>query len=188
MPLRRRGALGALALLAACRSPEPVLYTLVAVPGTPRRGRPRSVAVRDATIAGYLDRLPIVRSAESYRLEVSGNDWWGEPLAGMLTRVLVEDLAQRLPGSSVFASGGAISAPAEAVVEVSLLRLGLGAPDTLVLTAQLAVSRKEPRGAVATRTESVTVPVAGGRTQDFVAAASAAVGRLADAAAAMLAG
>ena len=28
MPLRRRGALGALALLAACRSPEPVLYTL----------------------------------------------------------------------------------------------------------------------------------------------------------------
>ncbi|TCZ57216.1 PqiC family protein [Roseicella aquatilis] len=188
MPLHRRGALGALALLAACRSPEPMLYTLLPVPGTPRRGGPRSVAVRDATVAGTLDRLPIVRSAESYRVEVAGNDWWGEPLDGMLTRILVENLVQRLPGSSVFGSGGAISAPAAAVVEVNLQRLGLTAPGTLLLTAQVAVSRREPRGAVATRTESVTVPVAGFDTRDFVAAASTAVGRLADAIAAMLAG
>ncbi len=82
MMFRRRDAapLAAFALLTACRSTEPVLYTLLPVPGTPRRGGPRSVAVREVSLARYLDRVQIVRSAAEYRLAVSGNDWWGESL------------------------------------------------------------------------------------------------------------
>ncbi|MBX6372707.1 MAG: membrane integrity-associated transporter subunit PqiC [Acetobacteraceae bacterium] len=191
---RRAGVLGALALLAtaassaACRSPDPVLYTILPSPGEPRRARggPRSVVVREVSLAQYLDRLPIVRSAEEYRLNVSDNDWWGEPLDGMLTRVLVENLAQRLPGTSVHSSVGAISAPADATVEVNVQRLGMTAPAALTLTAQAATSFRDPRRRAGAWTESVTVPVAGNDTRAFVATASTAVGRLADAIAARL--
>lgn len=189
MILRRRAALLAACLLpAACRSPEPVLYTLLPVPGEPRRGGPRSVTVREVALARYMDRLQIVRSTADHRLEVAGNDWWGEALETMLTRILVENLAQRLPQSAVVASGGAISAPAEATVEVNLQRLGLVAPATLGLAAQVAVTQREGRRRDAARTETVTVPVSDSGTPAFVAAASAAVGRLSDAVAGLLAG
>jgi uncharacterized lipoprotein YmbA len=187
MILPRRGAvLGALSLLGACRSPEPVLYTLLPVPGEARRGGPRNVAVREVALARYMDRLQIVRSAGEYRLEVAGNDWWGEPLEAMVTRILVENLAQRLPNASVIASGGAISAPADATVEVNLQRLGLTAPQTLALSAQIGVNHRDARRRDAARTESLTVTVAGTDTPAFVAAASTAVGRLADAIAALV--
>ncbi|WP_137176998.1 membrane integrity-associated transporter subunit PqiC [Roseomonas sp. AR75] len=188
MPYRRRRvALGALGLLAACRSPEPDLYTILPVPGTPRRGGPRGVSVRTVSLARYLDRLQIVRTTEDYRLAVSGNDWWGESLEAMLTRVLVENLAQRLPESSVFATGGAISSPAEAAVEVNVQRLGLSGPATLALTAQVAVANREAPRQDLVRTETLTSPVAGSDTPAFVAAASAAVGSLADVLAGLLA-
>ena len=109
---RRLLALGGVAALAGCRSPEPVLYTILPQPGTQRRGGPRTVAVREVSLARYLDRLQIVRSANEFRLDVAGNDWWGESLDAMLTRVLVGNLAQRLPASSVVATGGAITVSA----------------------------------------------------------------------------
>ena len=189
--LRRRSVPGVLAaaLLASCRSPEPALYTILPVSGATRRGGPAAVAVREVSLARYLDRQQIVRSAESYRLEVSGNDWWGEPLDAMLTRVLVENLAQRLPASNVLASGGAVSVPGEAaMVEVNIQRLGLVRPGTLALTAQVSVRRPGPRAREQTRTEAIEVPAEGEEVRAFVAAASQAMGRLSDAVARMLAG
>lgn len=187
--LHRRGlALGTLALLAACRSPEPALYAIQPVPGEARRGGPRAVTVREVSLARYLDRQQIVRSTTEYRLDVSGNDWWGEPLEAMLTRVLVENLAQRLPQSGVVASTGAISVPADAVVEVNLQRLGMTSATQLTLTAQVAVEFRAAARRNATRTVSFPVAVEGTTTPAFVAAASAATGQLADAVAGMLAG
>lgn len=189
MIFRRRDAasLGALALLAACRSPEPALYTMQPVPGSPRRGGPRNVGVRDVSLARYLDRVQIVRAVDQYRLSVSGNDWWGENLDTMMTRLLVENLAQRLPASNVFSTGGAISVTPEALVEVNLQRLVQTGPDALVMTAQIAVTLREPRRREVTRTETVTAPISGSDTPAFVAAASVAAGRLADATAGLLA-
>lgn len=189
MTIRRRDAasLTALGLLAACRSTEPLLYSLLPAPGTQRRGGPRNVAVRAVSLARYLDRVQIVRSVDDYRLSVSGNDWWGESLDSMMTRVLVENLAQRLPNSNVFATGGAISVTPEATVEVNLQRLGQTDPRTLVMTAQLAVTLREPRRREVTRTETLTTPVIGEEVSAFVAAASVAAGQLADSVAAILA-
>jgi len=181
MPLHRRAALGALAALAGCRSTPPALYAIAAVPGDARRGGPQTVSLREVSLAQYLDRQSIVRSTTDHRLDVSSNDWWGEPLASMLTRVLAENLGERLPDSSVVQSGGAISVPAQATVEVNLQRLGLSTPETLALVAQVAVNRRDGRRAGNARTISLTVPVQGTGTQPFVAAASIAVGRLADA-------
>lgn len=188
MRLSRRASLAALAALAGCRSPQPNLYTLAAVPGETRRGAPQTISLREVSLAQYLDRQSIVRSSAEYRLEVASNDWWGEPLAGMVTRVLAENLGQRLPGSSVVQSGGAITVTAPVVVEVNLQRLGLTAPGTLALAAQVAVNHRDGRRAAAARAVTFTVPVQGAETQGFVAAASAALGQLADTVAGMLAG
>lgn len=186
--LRRHLALGTLALLGACRSPEPALYTILPQPGTPRRGGPRNVGVREVSLARYLDRVQMVRSAGEYRLNVTGNDWWGESLDTMMTRVLVENLAQRLPSSSVFATGGAITVTPDAVVEVNLQRLGQIDTATLSLTAQIAINWRDARRREVARTEALTTPVSGTDTAAFVAAASTANARLADAIARLVTG
>jgi uncharacterized lipoprotein YmbA len=187
--MRRRAILLAgLSPLAACRSPEPALYAIQPVPGTPRRGAARAVGVREVSLARYLDRVQIVRATNDFRLDVAGNDWWGEALDAMLTRVLVENLASRLQGSNVFATGGAITTVPDATVEVNVQRLGLTAPTALALTAQIAVAQRNAPRRDVTRTEAVSVPVGGTDTPAFVAAASTAVGRLADTIAAALAG
>lgn len=188
MRLSRRAAFGALAVLAGCRSPQPDLYTLAAVPGDTRRGAPQTISLRDISLAQYLDRQSIVRSATDYRLAVASNDWWGEPLAGMVTRVTAENLSQRLPGSSVVQSGGAITVTAPVVVEVNLQRLGVTTPGTLTLGAQVAVNHRDGRRGAPARAVALTVPVQGDSTQAFVAAASIALGQMADIIAAMLTG
>ena len=89
-------AAGVVAATTACSSPSPVLYTIAPIPGTPQTGGPKVVALQQISTARYLERSQIVRSSENYRLDVMSNDWWGEPLAPMLSRVLVEELGQRL--------------------------------------------------------------------------------------------
>ena len=77
------------ALPARCTSPQVDLYTLAAVPGTAPHISARSVELRRVGLAGYLDRPEIVRSAADYRLQLSEQERWGEPLGGMIGRVFV---------------------------------------------------------------------------------------------------
>ena len=79
--------------------------------GAERRTQGRRICSRSA-IARFLERSQIVRSSENYRLDVMSNDWWGEPLGAMVSRVLVEELGQRLPQSTVIGESGAVSASA----------------------------------------------------------------------------
>src|SRR5690349_636948 len=187
LPTRRRSLLMFL-LLAGCRSPAPDLYSLVVPPGPVLPGGPKVVALREVSLAGYLDRQQIVRSAEDYRLTVAENDWWGEPLGGMLTRVLAEALAQRLPRSSVVAADTAITATPDATVEISIRRLDANREGAVVLAAQIAVGLRSGRRGSLVRPFTTAVPQDGPDTRAYVAAASIAVGRLADAAADMLQG
>src|ERR1700749_1841917 len=90
------------ALPAACSSTEPALYTLEVRPGPQFPRGPAVVQVRDIGLARYLDRREIIRSSGGYKLGIAGNDWWGESLGGMLNRVIVLGLSQRLPSSTVY--------------------------------------------------------------------------------------
>ena len=183
MPITRRWLMLA-ALPAACSSPNPNLYTIAVVPGVARPGVSRVVAVRQVSISRLLERSQIVRSSADYRLDVSGNDWWGEPLDAMLTRVLVQDLAQRLPQATVFADNGAVSATPDATLEVNVQRFDQGREGEVVLLALVAVTggRQE-----ATRSLHLTaVPPATG-VPGQVAAMSSLFGQLADVAAGLLA-
>ncbi|HTV45547.1 MAG TPA: PqiC family protein [Stellaceae bacterium] len=167
------------AMLAGCSSPDPVLYTLAPAAGAVYRGGPKVVLLYQIAIAHYLERSEIVRSSESYRLAVAQNDWWGEPLGAMLSRVLVEELGQRLPGSIVIADNGAVSAEPDATVELNIERLDQDAAGDLVLQAQAAVrfDRREPP---LLRNFRFAVPPPAPGVVGEVAAISAAVGKLAD--------
>ena len=190
--LRRRLLLLLAAAPAGCASPSPTLYVLApqpgtSLPGTPQPGgsqpgAPATVELREIGLARYLERPQIVRSSEGYRLDVLSNEWWGEPLGAMLSRVLVQELTQRLPGSTVFAESGAITANAVATAAVNIQRLDADATGAVVLIAQVEVTGH----AAATRNMRVTVPPPAPGTAGLVEAMSGAIAQLADTIAAML--
>ena len=187
MPLSRRrlACLALPALAAGCTSPEPALYTINMKPGAVLTGGPRIVQLRDIGLPGYLDRREIVRSSGDYRLGVMANDWWGEPLAGMLSRVIILGLSQRLPNSSIYPEGGALSNDPNAVLGVNIQRLDLNASGSLELLAQAAVDFNRPRRSGSRSFQIVKSPptrtVAG-----QVAATSDAVAELTDGLASLL--
>ena len=171
--------------VAGCASPSPSLYTLGPTPGTPRPGAPATVVLHQVAVGRYLERPEIVRSSENFRLDVMSNEAWGEPVPQMISRVLVEDLSQRLPGTTVLNVSGAITAKEDAAVEVNVQRMDREASGALAFVAQASVSRTGSSRPL-TRTVRLAIPLASTATADEVRAMSAAVGQLADEIAAML--
>jgi uncharacterized lipoprotein YmbA len=169
-----------LAMLCSCSSPNPTLYTISMVPGQVMPGGPAVISIRDIAIARYLERPQIVRSENDNQLDVRANEWWGEPLGAMLSRVLAEELAQRLPQSTVLGENGAINSAANATVEINIERLDASAPQTIQLIAHTYVSFANSRArpvlnTVRVQAEGQTPTMAG-----LVAAMSTAIGQLAD--------
>jgi uncharacterized lipoprotein YmbA len=179
-------ALAVAAALAACSSPSPVLYTIAPVQGRALSGAPRVIALQQLSTARYLERSQIVASSENYRLDVRENDWWGEPLGAMLSRVLVEELGQRLPQSTVISESGAVTASPDATIELNVQRLDEDASGSLILQAQASVDLRG-RGAPVLRSFRFTVPPPAPGIPGEVTAISTAVGQLADGLASMLA-
>jgi hypothetical protein len=180
-------ALALAAVLAACSSPSPVLYTIAPVQGPVQPGGPKVIVLQQIATAHYLERSQIVRSSENYRLDVMSNDWWGEPLAGMLSRVLTEELGQRLPQSTVIGETGAVSASPDATIELNVQRLDEDASGNVVLQAQASVNFKGRPGPVLRSFRFVVTPPAAG-IQGEVTAISTALGQLADGIASVLVG
>jgi hypothetical protein len=143
------------------------------------------VALQQISTARYLERSEIVRSSENYRLDVMENDWWGEPLGAMLSRVLVEELGQRLPQSTVIGETGAVTATPDATIELNVQRLDEDASGNLLLQAQASVSFKT-RGSPLLRSFRFAVPPPAAGVPAEVTAISTAVGQLADGLASML--
>jgi uncharacterized protein len=169
-----------------CTSTSPTLYTIVPVNGDEQRAAPKVILLQQLGLERYLERSQIVRSSENYRLDVAENDWWGEPLGAMLSRVLVAELGQRLPQSTVISEVGAVSAPADATITLNVQRLDEDAAGNVVLQAQAGVSFKGHSGAPVLHGFRFAIPPSSPGTTGEVAAISAAVGKLADGLAGML--
>lgn len=179
-------AIGTVIWLSGCSSPSPALYTIAPVVGSQHNASPKVILLQQIGLERYLERTQIVRSSENYRLDVMSNDWWGEPLGAMLSRVLVDELQQRLPQSVVISETGAVSAPADATITLNVQRLDEDASGTLVLQAQAGVSTKG-RAAPSVHNFQFKVPPTAPGVPGEVAAISIAVGRLADGLATLLA-
>ena len=147
--------------------------------GRAHSGSPKIIVLRQIGLARYLDRPEIVASTENNRMEVMSNDWWGEPLGPMLSRVLTEELGQRLPQSVVLSETGAVSASPDATIELNVRRLDKDAAGNLVLQAQAGVTFKGRSTPALRSFQIVKAPPASGIAGQM-AAASTAVGDLAD--------
>ncbi|MDY0885481.1 PqiC family protein [Dongia soli] len=171
--------LGLTVALGGCASPSPQLYTIAPVSGAEHKAGPAVIVLQQISLARYLERQQIVRSSEGYKLDVLENDWWGEPLSAMLSRVLVEELSQRLPQSTVLGESGAVSVSPDATVELNILRLDQDAAGHVILQAQASINYKDQE---APRLQSFrfSVPPSGSDVQGEVAAISVALGQLAD--------
>jgi uncharacterized protein len=183
--LRLTAALWATLAVASCASPDPKLYTIAAIPGSVSSGAPKVIALHGVGVAQYLLRSPIVMSSGDYRVALRANAWWGEPIDAMLGRVLVEDLAQRLPQSTLYASAGAVTGSPQATIEVEVQRLDLDRDGTLLLIAQASVTFKD-RGSPDTRSFRISQPPPSPDVEGQVAAASTALAQVADRIAGML--
>ena len=180
---------GALALatgLAACSSPDPALYTIAPAAGAARIAGLGVILLDRVDIPRYLDRSQIVKSSEDYRLDVKSNDWWGEPLAPMLRRILRQELSQRLPQSTILSETGAVSALPDATIDLDVLRLDEDTNGNVVLQAQVSLTLKGRKVPVV-RSFQYKVPSTAPTSAGEVAAISTAVGQLADGLTVMLA-
>jgi uncharacterized protein len=181
---------GLTGLAAGCASPKPTLYTLAALPGSAVAAPRRVILVREVSLARYLQRPGIVRSSADYRLDVSANDWWGEPLGPMFARVLVADLSTRLPGSTVLAESVAITVDPDIAVEVSIQRFDEDQAGKVALAAAFVLNGRRttsaPRSFDATVSAGPGQPAGPGGPVETpvgnqVAAMSAALAQLSDA-------
>jgi uncharacterized lipoprotein YmbA len=129
----------ALASAGCASSPEPQFYTLFPHDGRTWEGEPLEVQLRRPGLPGYLDRPQIVRHEQPGKIEFSGADCWGAPLDGMVGSILAQNLAQRLPGASVYGESGAISSAPDVLVEVDIQRFELTERGDVELVAQVAL-------------------------------------------------
>ena len=174
------------AAVGACSSPDPVLYTIAPVNGATKTASPQIIVIDRVVIAKYLDRSQIVQSSEDYRVDLKSNDWWAEPLGSMLRRVLRQELAQRLPQSSILSETGAVSATADATIDIDFQRLDENKSGGVVLQAQVSVGFKNSKAPML-RSFNFTVPSMALGVAGEVPAISTAVGQLADGLVTMLA-
>lgn len=178
--LRRPRALLVILLLTGCgSSPDPSMYTIEPVPGVHHTHAPHAIVLEQIGLERYLERSQIVQSSDYYRLSLMTNDWWGEPLGAMLSRILVEELQQRLAPAVVVSEAGEISTPAGATVSVNILRLDEDTTRRLVLEAQFGVAFHGRATPVLRSFRFAAAPSVGGVAGE-VAAISTAVGRLSD--------
>jgi len=170
----------ALPALAGCASPEPDYYRLVAVPGTPRAGRPLRVELRQVGLARYLDRREIVRGGGALKLDIREGERWAEPIGDMVTRVLAENLNQRLPASIVVPEQGTVSSDPDTVAEVDLSRFEDDGTGRVVLEGRFQLRRIGGRAREVSRPVTLLVPLLGAKTEALAQGMSQALGMLAD--------
>jgi uncharacterized lipoprotein YmbA len=164
----------------SCSSPEPIYYTLRAMPGRVLVSRRLAVEVVRPGLAGYLDRSDIVLKQSDYKLDVDSQVRWGEPLADMVGRVLAQDLTQRLPSSSIFSGDGAIGADADVRVEVNVQQFNADTDGSVRLVANVAIVQRSSHTTLAAHSVSYHVDGVQPGPAGLASAMSLLLGELAD--------
>jgi uncharacterized protein len=167
-----------LALPMACSSPEPAYYTLVPVPGSVVLHTPHAIVVNRIKLAGYLDRIDIILSSNGVRLRISDTARWSEPLDDMATRILSEDLTQRLPDSTVFSESSGISVPNIATtVTIDIQRFDADSNGRITLLAQSEVSHNHT---AVVRSITLSIQATSPGTAGMASCMSRLLGQIAD--------
>lgn len=177
---RAAGAIGLLAMLAACGStPKESFYTL-AGPQTPMpaaAATPLAIFVGPVTVPEAVDRTPLVVRTGPNSVDIDDFHRWAEPLKSAIPRVLAETLMRELATPKVMASRAGASMPVDYRVAVEIQRFESSFADGATLDALWTVTATRggtPRVGRTTVQERATSP-----DRDGVAAAhSRALARL----------
>jgi uncharacterized lipoprotein YmbA len=172
--------LAMMASLCGCRSAEPDYYVMQPRAGSADAAIARNIEIRRPGLAGFLDRADIVVDTGAFRLKLGSNARWGEPLGEMTERVLVEDLAQRLPASQVFGAGGAIGVDADLRIDLDIQQFGGQDDRMIVLTGEVIVERRHDHVVLRGRHVTLSVPAEGASAASLAAGMSTLLGMLAD--------
>jgi uncharacterized lipoprotein YmbA len=137
--------------VAGCAGSPPVnLYTLSAAPAPAADTRspqsPAIVALGPIILPDYIDRPQIVTRKSAYQLDLAAYDHWAAPLYDMLPRVLVEDVALRLPSDRVVAFPQVSDASFDYRIAVDVSRFDVDATGEAMLAARWQLyARSAPR-------------------------------------------
>jgi uncharacterized lipoprotein YmbA len=182
--MRRRFLLLGTVALAGCGSTPVHNYQLAPVAGAIRGGTGLRIVVRNIDIPAALGQPGLPKPGGAYEANSFANNVWAAPLAGMLQTTLVQNLAQRLPGDSVLAGGGAIGAAPDIYVEINVLAFSPDASGNIALQAQLATRHATAQD---WQLKNFAASAAGGTEPEGIAAAMSALwGQAADAVAGMV--
>jgi uncharacterized lipoprotein YmbA len=172
--------------LTACAASRPThFYTLAAVSspaGAPAvDASARVVALGPVSLPSTVDRPQIVTRNGAYGVTVAANASWAGDLNEMVSRVLVEDLAARLPSDRIVSFPRVANPTYDLRVAVDISRFDVGPQGDADVAASWqvygAASDKSPLlGATTARTEPT-----GNGYEDRVAALSRALAEVADA-------
>lgn len=168
-------------LMAGCgTTAAPRYYTLAAVPpvaAAPATAvAPARIVVGPVNLPDYLDRRPIVTRDNAYAVQLAVNDYWAAPLQDMVPRVLIADLAARLPADRIDSFPELAS---DYRITVDIDRFDADASGLATLTARWRIYGKT---AQALQTGELTLQQQGNAAdyQAGTAALSATLGDLAD--------
>jgi uncharacterized protein len=160
----------ALLLLDACASSPPTrFYTLsdTAGEGTAPPGA-SLVTITGVSIPGEIDRPEIVRRIGPNQLSIAEVDRWAAPLDDTIRRVLIDDIARRLPGAT---------AEPQRMVSVDIHEFYGDASCNVTLRAVWTLKQT---GAQPSATEEIRVPASGACPATLADAMSTALGQLSD--------
>lgn len=171
-----------LALLAVSCSPVTHYYTLSPVdPAAPAALAAASavVAVGPVQLPDYVDRPQIVVRTGAHTLDQAVFDQWGGDLNDMVPRLLVEDLARRLPSDHFVSFPDAGDVPYDYRVPIDISQFDVSAAGEAVVVARWQVRGRPGSGTVLVRESTARAQAAGKSYEERVDALSRALGDLA---------
>ncbi|MDI2113126.1 PqiC family protein [Commensalibacter nepenthis] len=169
--------------LAACSNSGPTYYTLSPVQGRVYNTNSSIIEVRTPSLAGFLDKDRIVSEISNNKLTLSSSDAWADNITNMIGRVMMLDLAQRLPNSRVFLQNQATQTVPQVYVEMDISRFNQDARGKAVVTADLVIRPEGDKPARLNRLLTLEKAPADSSTQALVVALSEMLGEIADMAA-----
>ena len=131
-------------LLIACSSSSSTqFYLLKAInPENIAVNKPRSknlkVLVNPIKFPEYLDRPQMVIRDSSYKLKLSENHRWAEPLNNEFTRVLIKNLSIRIAPNHVLEYSELNGSQPDIHLSIKVLRLDVNADDQAILSVKWA--------------------------------------------------
>jgi len=162
--------------LAACADSQPTrFYTLSGLPTEPGQPLPAlppdlTVGVGPVSLPPYLDRPQLVTRAGSNRVVLADFDSWAEPLDGLFSRVLAENLTLLLGTDDVLMLPQRRALPLDYQVEVDVARFDVGTDGNANLDARWWVFGRNGERLLQSGRSTITEPTQVG---DYTAAAAA---------------